>query len=105
MTVTTGHGVAQAAALLILNIAPWNESDTYRLPLASNSMALGAGAEFEPKMIVSELPSGLPVTRMPGVPMAGRKPTFTTGVALSNPAAILWILAGPAPLRLPALAM
>src|SRR6185503_76056 len=68
-----------AAAWAILKIAPWNESEKYRLPLASNTMPFGAGAPADPNVMRSLLPSGLPTVRGPGAPIEGTTATSSMG--------------------------
>src|SRR6185369_6572883 len=94
-SVVTGHAGAQALGLLMRKMAPWNESDTYRLQWLSNTRPFGAGKKLDPNKMVSELPSGLPTVRAPGAPMPGRSATSSIGVVPSNAAGIRWIFEAP----------
>src|SRR5262249_18353696 len=94
-TVVTEHGVGELGALLVLKMAPWNESETKRSPFFLKASALGAGKLLLPKMIVSELPSGLPSVRGPGAPIGGIVTTSSTGVDAVKSARIRWILDAP----------
>src|SRR5438034_818801 len=94
-TVMTEHGVGQLTALLILKMAPWNESETKRSTFFLKASAFGAGTLLLPKMMVSELPSGLPSVRAAGGPIFGSVATSSTRVDAVKSARIRWILDAP----------
>src|SRR5436309_14913678 len=86
----TEHGVGQLTALLILKMAPWNESETKRSPFFLKATAFGAGKLSLPKLMVSELPAGLPSVRGAGAPISGSAATSSTGVDAAKSARIPW---------------